>query len=140
MVAAGVAHQAPTADPRSGKIGVMASPNAAKAAALQQRLTTHARRWPQITEIKVRWRAGYAYIDAAVDDGDGDLQLCRLKDTGHPEMWGFALFTYSNERYEDNILPTGLPFGTPEAALDCAAGLYLGDPVDERPNMDKTDP
>lgn len=107
----------------------MASPNTAKAAALQQRLTAHARRWPQITEIKVRWRAGYAYIDAVVDgDDEGDLQLCRLKDTGHSEMWGFALFTYSNERYEDNILPTGRPFGTPEDALDCAASLYLGDP------------
>jgi hypothetical protein len=108
----------------------MASLNAVKAAALAQRLTDHARRWPQITEIKVRYRAGFAYIDAVIDgDGEGDLQLCRLKDTGHPEMWGFALFTYSNERYEDNILPTGLPFGTPEAALDCAAGLYLGDPT-----------
>ena len=107
----------------------MASVNAAKTAALQQRLTAHARRWPQITEIKVRYRAGYAYIDAVLaDEDDGALQLCRLKDTGHPEMWGFALFTYSNERYEDNILPTGLPFGTPEDALDCAAGLYLGDP------------
>jgi len=76
-----------------------------------------------------RWRAGYAYIDAVLDDEDDVLQLCRLKDTGHPELWGFALFTYSNERYEDNILPTGLPFGTPEDALDCAAGLYLGDPT-----------
>jgi len=113
---------------RSGKIGGIASPNAAKAAALQQRLTTHARRWPQITEIKVCWRAGYAYIDAALDNDEGGLQLCRLKDTGHPELWGFALFTYSNERYEDNVLPTGLPFSTPEDALDCACGLYLGDP------------
>jgi hypothetical protein len=43
-------------------------------------------------------------------------------------MWGFALFTYSNEGYEDNILPAGLPSGTPEDALDCAAGPYLGDP------------
>lgn len=42
-------------------------------------------------------------------------------------MWGFALFTYSNERYQDNTLPAGLPFGTSDA-LDCAAGLYLGDP------------
>jgi hypothetical protein len=105
----------------------MVRPNPANAAALQQRLTVHARRWPQITEIKVRYRAGYAYIDAAVEDEGDELHLCRLKDTGHPEMWGFALFTYSNERYEPNILPTGLPFGTPEDALDCAAGLYLGD-------------
>ncbi|MGW1616498.1 hypothetical protein ACWCQZ_45080 [Streptomyces sp. NPDC002285] len=106
----------------------MVSPNAAKTAALQQRLTAHARRWPQITQIKIRWRAGFAYIDAVVKGDDNNLQLCRLKDTGHPELWGFALFTYSNERYEDTVLPTGQPFDTPEDALDCAAGLYLGDP------------
>jgi hypothetical protein len=33
--------------------------------------------------------------------------------------------TYSNERYEDNTLPVGAP----EDALDCAAGIYLGDPT-----------
>jgi hypothetical protein len=83
----------------------------------------------QITEIKVRYRAKYAYIGAVIDgEDDGDLQLCRLKDTGHPDLWGFALFTYSSERYENNILPTGLPFGSPEEALDCAAGLHLEDP------------
>jgi hypothetical protein len=119
----------PTAATGLGKIGATASPNATKAAALQQRLSVHARRWPQITEIKARWRAGYAYIEAVINGEDeGELQLCRLKDTGHPQMWRFALFTYSNEHYEDNILPTGLPFGTPEDALDCACGLYLGDP------------
>jgi hypothetical protein len=106
----------------------MPSPTQAKAAELHRRLTEHAKRWPQITEIKVHYRAGFAYIDAVLDEDDSDLQLCRLKDTGHPEMWGFALFTYSSERYENNILPTGLPLGTPEEALDCAAGLYLGDP------------
>ncbi|MGW1198858.1 hypothetical protein ACWD4B_23930 [Streptomyces sp. NPDC002536] len=60
------------------------------------------------------------------------MQLCRLKDTGHPETWGFALFTYSNERYEDNILPTGLSFGSPEDALDCAVGPYLATPPADR--------
>jgi hypothetical protein len=30
--------------------------------------------------------------------------------------------------HEDNILSAGLPFGTPEDALDRACGLYLGDP------------
>jgi hypothetical protein len=105
----------------------MPSPSQVKAAALQRRLTEHAKRWPQITEVKVRHRAKFAYINAVLDNGD-ELQLCRLRDTGHPEMWGFALFTYSGERYEDNILPTGRPFGTPEQALDCACGLYLGDP------------
>ncbi|MEY9863663.1 hypothetical protein ABH935_009316 [Catenulispora sp. GAS73] len=77
---------------------------------MRRRLTSHARRWLQITEVKVRYRAGHAYIDAVLDDGE-ELQLCRLRDTGHPEMWGFALFTYSGERYEDDVLPTGRPFG-----------------------------
>ena len=112
----------------------MAGPNAAETAALRQRLTAHARRRPQITEIKVRRRAEYAYTHAVLaGDEDGDPRLCRLKDTGHPDtghpqMWGFALFTYSGERYEDNILPTGSPFGTPEDAPDRAAELHLGDP------------
>ncbi|MFF3623372.1 hypothetical protein [Streptomyces sp. NPDC002467] len=44
-------------------------------------------------------------------------------------MRGFALFTYGNERHKDDILPTGLSFGSPEGALDCAVGLYLGDPA-----------
>jgi hypothetical protein len=110
----------------------MPSPSQDSAAALQARLTQHAKRWPQIGEVTVRYRAKFAYIDAVLDDGD-ELQLCRLRDTGHPEMWGFALFTYSGERYEDNILPTGSPFGTPEQALDCACGLYLGDPPQTRP-------
>lgn len=33
--------------------------------------------------------------------------------------------TYSNERYADNALPVG----TPQDALDCVAGLYLGGPT-----------
>lgn len=106
----------------------MASPNAAKTAALQQRLTAHARRRPQIAEVAVRYRAGFAYIDAVLDDGE-DLQLCRLRDTGNPESWGFALFTYSSERYEDSYLPTGSPLGTPEEAFDCAADFHLNDPA-----------
>ncbi|NUQ97284.1 MAG: hypothetical protein HOY79_12275 [Streptomyces sp.] len=106
-----------------------ASSDTVKAAGLQHRLTAHAARWPQITEFKVPWRAGYAYSDAVINgDDEDDLQLCRLKDTGHLEMWGFALFTYGDEHYEDNP-PTGLSFGSPEDALGCAVGLYLGDPA-----------
>jgi hypothetical protein len=108
----------------------MPSPNEARADMLRQRLIQRARRWPQIIELTVRYRAGFAYINALLDDGQ-DLQLCRLRDTGQPDEWGFALYTYSGDRYEDNILPTGVPYGTPEDAFDCACGLYLGDPPDE---------
>ncbi|MFI6059210.1 hypothetical protein [Streptomyces sp. NPDC051286] len=32
-----------------------------------------------------------------------------------------------NTRAQDNLLPTGLPFGSPEDCLDCACYLCLGD-------------
>jgi len=43
---------------------------------------------------------------------------------------GFAMYMYlaSKDGYQDAVLPTGAFAGLPEDALDCAAGLYLGDP------------
>jgi hypothetical protein len=41
--------------------------------------------------------------------------------------WGFAIYRASHEDYQDSILPSGYPAGTPQEALDCACGLYLGD-------------
>jgi hypothetical protein len=50
--------------------------------------------------------------------------LCRLRYFGDEERWGFAFYTYSNERYELSVLPSGEFFGPPEDALD-ASSLYL---------------
>jgi len=50
--------------------------------------------------------------------------LCRL---GQPV--GFAIHLASTNGYQDSLLPSGLPVGTPEEALDCARGLYLADPT-----------
>ena len=33
-----------------------------------------------------------------------------------------------HDDYEESFLPTGVMGGSPEEALDCACGLYLGDP------------
>ena len=41
--------------------------------------------------------------------------------------WGFAIYRASHDDYEKSILPSGWPAGTPQEALDCACGLYLGD-------------
>lgn len=43
-------------------------------------------------------------------------------------LWGFAIYLASRDGYEDSVLPSGLPTGQPEQALDCACGLYLDDP------------
>jgi len=53
----------------------------------------------------------------------------RLRYGGSAARWGFAIYRASHEDYEDSILPTGAFAGTPEDALDCAAGLYLDDPT-----------
>ena len=34
----------------------------------------------------------------------------------------------SRAGYQDSVLPSGLPIGAPEEALDCACGLSLADP------------
>jgi hypothetical protein len=46
------------------------------------------------------------------------------------QLWLAALLTLaSRDKYEDNVLPSGLPAGSSEEALDCACGLYLNDPT-----------
>lgn len=91
---------------------------------LRQRLDARAReRWPALQEVRLRTRAGFAYIDAVLTSGD-ELQLCRLRYAGSARDWGFAIY---HDDYEDSYLPTGSPVGTAEDALDTACGLYLND-------------
>jgi hypothetical protein len=44
---------------------------------------------------------------------------------GSASSWGFGLYLASSGKYENQILPTGLPIGTAQEALDCACDLYL---------------
>lgn len=98
-------------------------------ASLRQRLGAHARkRWPQLTDVEVRYRGGFAYVTGNLADGD-PLPLCRLRYGGSASTWGFAIYLASRDGYENSLLPHGLPAGTPEEALDCACGLYLNDPT-----------
>jgi hypothetical protein len=109
-------------------MNAMVRPTDAVKTDLAARLETHrAARWPQLTRLAVRVRGDYAYIDA---DEDGDVwPLCRLRYTGITDRWGFAIHLASRNGYEDSFLPNGQPTGTPEEAIDCACGLYLGDPT-----------
>lgn len=96
---------------------------------LRQRLTERAHeRWPQLAQVQVRYRAGFAYVDAVLLDGD-QLKLCRLRYAGSASQWGFAIYRASHDDYQNSYLPTGFMGGTAEDALDTACGLYLGDPT-----------
>ena len=59
----------------------------------------------------------------------GRQPLCRLRYGGAADRWGFGMWLGSRETYEDSFLPSGRYIGTAEEALDCACGLYLGDPT-----------
>ena len=96
-------------------------------ATLARRLDAHRQqRWPQLSDLNIRYRAIFAYLEGATDD-DASLPLCRLRYLGSSDNWGFAIYLASKDGYEDSILPTGSFTGTPEQALDCACGLYLND-------------
>jgi hypothetical protein len=85
-------------------------------------------RWPALAGVQVRFRGRFAYVDGALDGGEA-LPLCRLRYAGSASLWGFAIYLASTDSYQDSLLPSGLPVGTPEEALDCACGLYLADPT-----------
>lgn len=96
---------------------------------LQERLAAHAaHRWPVLQDVQVRYRAGFAYIDALLADGQL-LRLFRLRYVGPAHNWGFAIYRASHEDYENSYLPTGRAGGSAEQAGDTACGLYLTDPT-----------
>ncbi|MDT3441234.1 MULTISPECIES: hypothetical protein [unclassified Pseudofrankia] len=100
---------------------------------LEHRLRTqHTARWPQLRDLTIRYRGDFAYLDAVFADEADDAApypLCRLRYTGQPDQWGFAIYLDSRGAYEDSYLPSGESVGTPEQALNCACGLYAGDPT-----------
>lgn len=106
----------------------MPTPPESTKLSLCQRLRAHAStHWPRLAELHVRYRGQFAYIDGELANGEV-WPLMRLRYNGSASQWGFALHLASTGKYEDQILPSGLPVGSPEEALDCAASLYLTAP------------
>ena len=95
---------------------------------LTRRLEEHRQeRWPELGNLSVRFRAGFAYVETEIEGYRSPLfRLCWV---GSRDMWGFAVYLASRDRYEPSVLPNGRPTGPPELAMDCACGLYLGDPT-----------
>ena len=107
---------------------VVTYPDSTKSS-LEYRLHARTRdRWPQLTSVDVRHRANFSYVDGILTDGTV-TKLCRLRYGGSAHQWGFAIYRASHDDYAESVLPTGLPVGTCEDALDTACGLYLGDPT-----------
>ena len=88
-----------------GQHGRMPTPPESTKSSLEQRLSAHARqRWPTI-DLAVRHRAGFAYADAHLPNGEV-LPLLRLRYGGSATYWGVALYRPSTGN-------TKIRFGSP---------------------------
>jgi hypothetical protein len=98
------------------------------------------------TRLDIRFRGQFCYIDAYTEPKTSEnwpppdwpetreeylerlrnapVHLCRLRYFGE-DRWGFAFFTYSNEKYELSIYPDGQFLGTPEEAFITSANVGL---------------
>jgi hypothetical protein len=98
------------------------------------------------TRLDIRFRGQFCYIDVYQEPAaDPDwppagwpetreeymermrntpTHLCRLRYFGG-DRWGFAFYTYSNDKYELSMFPDGDFFGTPEDAFLVSANMYL---------------
>ena len=89
------------------------------------RLLQHAgTRWPQLDKVQVSYRGSFAYITGVLPGGQ-QIPLCRLRYGGSAHSFGFAIYSAARDRYEDAVLRTGLPAGTPQEALDTACTVHL---------------
>jgi hypothetical protein len=116
-------------EPRSvgPTIVAVAIPDGARRALARQLDDHRQQRWPDLSDLHIRYRANFAYVAGATIDDHDPQPLFRLRYLGSPDDWGFAIYLASKDGYEDSILPAGRFTGTPAEALDCACGLYLND-------------
>jgi hypothetical protein len=95
------------------------------------RLLDHAEKnWPQLKKVQARYRGSFAYITGVLPDGE-QIPLFRLRYGGSAHSFGFAIYSAAHDRYEDVVLRTGLPVGTPQEALDTACTIHLAGPSDK---------
>ena len=89
------------------------------------RLMLHAEKhWPQLAKVQARYRANFAWITGVLPDGE-QIPLFRLRYGGSAHSFGFAIYSAAHDRYENTVLLTGYPTGTPQEALDTACTVHL---------------
>ncbi len=132
-------------DPDSGGVRI---PDTVKRQ-VEQRIRSYAEQHfaGRYTRLDIRFRNQFCYIDAYTEPEpirpgwpppdwpetaeqmqerlrNTPTHLCRLRYFGD-DRWGFAFYTYSNERYELSVFPNGEFFGPVEDAFAAAAQAYL---------------
>jgi hypothetical protein len=89
------------------------------------RLLDHAEHnWPQLAKVQARYHGSFAYITGVLPGGE-QIPLFRLRYGGSAHSFGFAIYAPARDRYQDALLLTGLPIGSPQEALDTACTVHL---------------
>jgi hypothetical protein len=102
------------------------------------RLILHAgKNWPQLDKVQVSYRGSFAYVTGILPGGE-QIPLFRLRYAGSAHDFGFAIYNPARNRYDDTLLITGLPIGTPQQALDTAAIVHLTGLGHEPPDQPST--
>src|SRR5271166_5799856 len=106
-------------------MGHMPAIPASTRSSITLRLLDHAEKhWPQLDKVQVTCRGAFAYV-AGVLPGGEQIPLFRLRYGGSAHSFGFAIYSAARERYQDAVLLTGLPVGSPQEALDTACTVHL---------------
>ena len=101
-------------DPQSG--GIKIPPKIHEEICMQIESFASTRLWYPKIRLQVRFKNQFCYVDTTEEGNGRILPLCRLRHFTR-ENWSFALFTYSNDRYEPCLFSDGKWEGTIESAL-----------------------
>ena len=76
--------------------------------------------------LEIRCKGSFCYIDAYETGSSILTHLCRLRyfSGREPKPWSLAFYTYSHEKYEPCVFPSGEELGTPEEGLEVGS-VYL---------------
>ena len=101
-----------------------AIPESTRSSILLRLLDQAEKKWPQLAKVQARYHGSFAYITGVLPGGE-QIPLFRLRYGGSAHSFGFAIYSPARDRYEDAVLLTGLPIGSPQEALDTACTLHL---------------
>ncbi|MBO0822135.1 MAG: hypothetical protein J2P26_14960 [Nocardiopsaceae bacterium] len=101
-----------------------AIPDSTRSSILLPLLDHAEKNWPQLATVQARYHGSFAYITGVLPGGQ-QVPLFRLRYGGSAHSFGFAIYSAARDRYQDAVLRTGLPVGTPQEALDTACTIHL---------------
>ena len=97
------------------------------------RLLDHAENnWLQLAKVQARYHGSVAYI-AGILPGGEQIPLFRLRYGDSAHSFGFAIYSLAHDRYQDAVLLTGLPIGSPHEHSTPPA-LFISQRSDTNPN------